>query len=242
MRRFLTRIEYSAPDEILLNDEFLHHARNVLRMEPGQELLLLDGQGEVFHCRILSLERSDARARVLKRWQEEGSSLRVRLLQGIPKGDKIDLVLQKGTELGVDCFSPVMTQRCIVRLSADRADSKRQRWEKIALEAARQSQGARAPQVDLPQNLDKILPSCSEELRLVFWEGDCPSLSSVLPEVAPASVALLVGPEGGLSRQEVDLACSCGFVPVSLGRRILRSETAGLAAVTILQYLYGDLG
>ncbi len=240
MRRFFVPPQNLLDDPVPLPEEIVHHLGAVLRLSVGDEILLLDGEGRLCHCRLESLGRRVGTARVLDCRQEPEVSLPVRLLQGLPKGDKMDLVLQKGTELGMTAFTPVLVERSIP--SADRGEKRRQRWERIIREAAQQSRRAYLPRLDNVLPLTEALKHCGEDLRLLLWEEESRPLADILPAAAPRDVAVLVGPEGGFSVGEVALARRAGFIPVSLGRRILRSETAGLAITAILQYLYGDLG
>ena len=242
MRRFFVPFHFDGADRLCLPDDFIRHAATVLRMSEGDQVLLLDGKGGKLHCRIESFAKGAAFARVLESFREEPDVLRVHLLQGLPKGDKMELVLQKGTELGVSSFTPVATSRSILRLEGGKAESRRLRWEKIAQEAARQSQSDLMPLVAPVQSLRPALEACSEELKLVLYEGECSALRYVLPPMPPASVAILIGPEGGLSPDEIELTRSFGFEAVSLGGRVLRTETAGFAVVAILRHLYADLG
>ena len=241
MRRFFVDPESLQGDEVVLGGEVHHHLCRVLRLAPGDDLELLDGRGLVARCRIEELAKKVARVRVLARRREQEHLFPVRLIQGLPKGDKMDLILQKGTELGVTAFTPLVAGRSVARLSPGRQEGRLQRWEKIVQEAARQSGRVVLPRVDEPVGLDAALAG-DEDLRLLLWEEESRPLRLALPEDGPRSAAILVGPDGGLAAAEVNAARAAGFVPVSLGQRILRTETAGFAVVAILEYLYGDLG
>jgi len=219
----------------------LQHIR-VLRLATGAPIELLDGQGLLLRCRLEQLQKHRGLARVEERRRLPEQALQLQLLQGIPKGSKLELVLQKGTELGVTRFSPVYCRYGDVRPPAGRQSDKRERWERIAREAARQSRRDRVPQVDEPVPLAAALASCSATLRLFPWERASRPLQQVLQAAPPASIAMLIGPEGGFCDQEAEQATAAGFIPVSLGSRILRSETAGIAVAAILQYLFGDFG
>jgi len=227
---------------VTLSGEPLHHLAVVLRLGPGAEVLLLDGLGKVCHCRLLQVGRREATAAVLERWTEREGVLPLRLLQGVPKGERMELVLQKGTELGISAFTPVLSGRSIGRVDAAREEKRHQRWQRIITEAARQSRRPVVPRLDASVTLPEALVATNESLRLLLWEGENRPLAAVLPEQAPENVALLVGPEGGFSPDEAALARDHGFVAVGLGSRILRSETAGFAVAAILGHRYGDLG
>lgn len=242
MRRFFVSPASLQQSVIPLEGDTLHHLSKVLRLAPGEEILLLDGRGNLCQCRLESLGRKSGEARVLRRWQESEGVLPIQLLQSLPKGDKMELILQKGTELGVSEFVPVLAGRSTPRLLADREDSRQQRWERIIQEAARQCRRPLLPRLAPAIALTEALRSCTAELRLLPWEEESRPLAEVLPQRAPASAAVLIGPEGGFSAAEAALASAAGFLPISLGPRILRSETAGFAVAAILQHHYGDLG
>jgi len=240
MRRFFAPPELMTGERIELPADILQHIK-VLRLAVGAQIELLDGEGQLLLCRLEQLQKSAGLARVEKRLQLPEQQLQLQLLQGIPKGSKLELVLQKGTELGITRFTPVYCHNGDVRPSGRQA-GKQERWSRIVREAARQSQQGRLPRVDEPQDLVAALNSCSAGLRLFPWERAARPLQKALPALPPASVALLIGPEGGFTEREAEQAAHAGFEPVSLGGRILRSETAGIAVASIIQYLFGDLG
>jgi 16S rRNA (uracil1498-N3)-methyltransferase len=242
MHRFFVPPKDLAETEISLTGEVLHHLAVVLRLTVGDEILLLDGLGTLCRCRITTLKKKNGQATVLERWQETDTAFPIHLLQALPKGDKMDLILQKGTELGVGRFSPLFSRRSVPKLAPDRAEQRSQRWQRIVCEAARQSRRPLLPSVTAPRPLGDALAECGEELRLMLWEEGSRPLAEALPAKVPDSLALLVGPEGGFTAEEAQQAAQIGFQPVHLGPRIMRSETAGFAVTAILQYHYGDLG
>ena len=241
MLRFFVPPETLAETEVSLPAEVVHHLGTVLRRPVGEEILLLDGLGKCCHCRIVRLDRRSGTAHILNVRQEVEGALPITLLQALPKGDKFDLVLQKGTELGVTTFMPVIAERSIPSLPADRETARRQRWERIVSEAARQSRRSVLPRLASLRSLASAVSACQEELRLFFWEEESRPLAAVLPASPPTGAAILIGPEGGFSAAEASIARAAGFQPVHLGPRILRSETAGFTATAILQYLFGNL-
>lgn len=242
MHRFFVSPKDLAEPEISLTGEVLHHLAVVLRLGAGDEILLLDGLGNLGRCRITELKKKAGQATVLERWQETDTAFPIHLLQALPKGDKMDLILQKGTELGVGRFSPLFSRRSVARLAPAKAEQRCQRWQRIVCEAARQSRRPLLPPVMEPCQLGDAITKCDEELRLMLWEEGSRPLAEALPARAPDSLALLVGPEGGFTAEEARQATQAGFQPVNLGSRIMRSETAGFAVAAILQYRYGDLG
>ncbi len=242
MQRFFVPAELLQDSTVVLPREVAHHAGSVLRLRQGAEVLLLDGLGEVCRCRLESLGRSSATVRVLERWREAEEAFPIHLLQALPKGEKMELILQKGTELGLVAFTPLLTGRTIPERSESRGLRQQERWERIVREAARQCRRPRLPRVAPPVRLAAGLGACTEELRLILWEDESRPLAEVLGRTSPRSAAILIGPEGGFAPEEVEVARGAGFIPVRVGPRILRTETAGLAMASILQFLYGDLG
>jgi 16S rRNA (uracil1498-N3)-methyltransferase len=227
-------------DQIEIAGDPFHHLRNVLRVKPGVLLLLLDGLGQCCQVRLERLHADRAATRVIRRWREKDGSLPITLLQALPKGDKFDLILQKGTELGISSFQPLETSHAVPNLAPERRAKRQLRWQRIVAEAARQSRRCFLPEVKPLQPLAKVLDAASDNLKLVLWEAGCVALRDALPQTPPTGVSLLVGPEGGFSTAEIDTIRDAGFQAVHLGPRILRTETAGLAATPVLQYLYGD--
>ncbi len=241
-RRFFVDPGAVGADEIALSGELLHHMVRVLRLSAGDEVVLLDGCGGHYRCRLEYLAAASGTARILGHWSEAESGFEIRLIQSLPKGEKFDIILQKGTELGINRFSPVWSERSVPRMDDERVGKKLERWRRIVAEAARQSRRPVLPGCDAPAPLAAALSSCRQELKLMLWEEGGTSLAECLPRKAPASAAILVGPEGGFSRPEADAAVAAGFLPVFLGPRILRTETAGFAVTAVLEYLYGDFG
>lgn len=236
LHRFFLPPERLRGDLLTIDGEPLHHLRTVLRLGSGSEVLLLDGTGQCCRVRLDAVGRDQASATVLTRWVEAEHPCPLRLLQALPKGDKFELVLQKGTELGITAFQPVLSGRGVSRPDAGRTA----RWQRIVTEAARQSRRPRLPELAPLLPLAEALAQIREPLRLVLWEKGARPLAEVLPPEPPSGVALLVGPEGGFAGEEIDMLATGGFLPVHLGPRILRTETAGLAVAAVLQYLYGD--
>ena len=242
MRRFfLSSAAFQSGASIDLTPEALKHIRNVLRLTVGTEIELLDGRGTIAHCRLETLAAKEGRVVVLSTRQVPSPSPKIELLQGSTKGDKLDLILQKATELGANRFILSAMERSVGRLKEDRLPGRIERWQRIIQEAARQCGQAHLPTIETSSSLAEAITGCRGELKLMLWEEETRPLPQVLPASIPGTISILVGPEGGLSPAEAELARSAGFDGVRLGPRILRTETAGLAIISILQYLYGDL-
>ena len=217
------------------------HIVRVLRLSRGQSLVLFNGQGEEIEASLVRVEEEFAELALGTRRQCPTAPVHIVLVQAVAKGDRMDWLLQKTTELGVAEIWPVITSRVVVRLDAAAAMAKQARWQKIVQEAARQCGRADVPVVAEPRALGAALAALETSRRFVLWEGEKgqPLLNSLLP--SESNVTLLVGPEGGLSEQEVLQATGAQFVPVTLGPRILRTETAAMVAVALVQAVTGGL-
>ena len=247
MRRFILPPEtFTGNGTVTVTGAPFRHMARALRLAAGDRVLLADGSGREFRGTIRRVEAAslavDLEELAPQATPEAGP--RLTLLQGLPKGDKMDLIVQKATELGVAAIVPLLAGRSVPRLAPERSAARLERWRRIAREAARQSGRATVPVVAPLQTLPEALRLSAAELRLFLWEGEREHhLRTVLAATSPpASVELLVGPEGGFSAAEAAAATAGGFSPTCLGRRILRTETAGLAVLAVLQYLWGDLG
>jgi 16S rRNA (uracil1498-N3)-methyltransferase len=247
MRRFAVAAEHVDGERVTFATDESRHLARVLRLRAGDTVIACDGTGRELTVRLDTVgERCAGTVIAVARGRAE-PPLAITLLQGVPKGDKMDTIVRAATELGVARVWPVVAERTIVRLDAGRWQERARRWQRIAREAAKQSRRPVLPVVEparpLSEWLDALGPDVPSTLRLCLWEGDAPALATVLePGDAPSEVSLLVGPEGGLARAEVDAARSHGFRVASLGARVLRTETAGPAAIAILGWELGDLG
>ena len=229
----------------LAGDEGKYLCR-VLRLSEGDSVTLCTGGGLEYECGIKELAGKTATVSIdsVCRVDRE-SPLGITLCQALPKGKKMDLILQKGTELGVRSFVPLISSRSVSR--PEGGSEKSSRWSKIVLEAARQCGRNFIPPVEKPASLDEVLSGYAGDsddsvLKLIPWEGEEALGIKSLAHEDVREVVILIGPEGGFSEEEVARAGQAGFKPVTLGRRLLRTETAGLATVSILQYLWGDMG
>lgn len=219
------------------------HVARVLRLEAGAGLILFNGLGGEHEARVESVRRDAVRVRIgAHRAIERESPLQVTLLQGIARGEKMDLILQKATELGVARFVPLTTVRSNVRLTPETATRKREHWQSVVASACEQCGRNRVPQVAAPAPLAAAVQDAAGGLKLLLAADDqAAALPALLATRAgSAALVLLVGPEGGLDPEEVRVATLAGFTACRLGPRILRTETAGLAALAALQALAGD--
>ncbi|MBB5015898.1 16S rRNA (uracil(1498)-N(3))-methyltransferase [Rehaibacterium terrae] len=243
----LTRTYIDAPLSIgatvTLPEAASAHLLRVLRLGVGDACVLFNGDGCDYDARLVSVAKKSAQAEVLRQREiDRESPLRIILGQGLARGEKMDLVLQKATELGVAAVAPLITERTEVKLDAERAGKRLAHWQGVLASACEQSGRARLPSLAEPQALAAwaaALPQDTIKLAL-DPEGECTLAALALP--ANAEVALAVGPEGGLSERDRATLRAAGFRGLRLGPRILRTETAGLAAIAALQALYGDCG
>ena len=246
MHRFFVPSEWTDDDRVEIHGEVAHRIGRVLRLAPGAEIVLFDGSGMEWTVRLDGVARDHAAGRVLSSEKGRGEpTVKLTLYQGVMKGSKFDWTLQKGTELGVSCFVPMDCRRSVPRIRRESQPARLARWRKIIVEAAEQSGRAVIPDVADPVTFQEVCDALERAPGLVVlpWEGESvKSLSAAVSE-APDSkeVALVIGPEGGLDPEEVDYARGKGLEPVSLGRRILRAETAGIAAVSTLMYALGEM-
>lgn len=246
MRRFFVRPEDVGRLELCLSGDEAAHLGRVLRLGPGARINAFDGRGREYLAVVEQVEADRVRCRILQETETAAPpSVSISLGQGLPKAEKFAWVIQKATELGVAEIVPLLTERAVPQLSGARMMAKQARWEKIAREASKQSGRVTVPRLRLPMRLEDFYSAFqSADLKLVLWEGERrrPLRTVLDAHERAAAIAVVVGPEGGLTPQEVAQGESYGFLPVGLGARILRTETAGLVAVALLQYRFGDLG
>jgi 16S rRNA (uracil1498-N3)-methyltransferase len=241
----LSRVYLEAPlasgGRATLTGSAAGHVTRVLRLKRGEPLTVFNGSGGEFSAVIEEVGAKSVNVRIgAARTVERESALRLCLAQGISRGERMDLVVQKATELGVTQLLPVLTERSVVKLDAAQAARKVAHWRAIAIAACEQSGRNRPPQIVAPMSLGQLLSDTpAEATRLVL----SPSSHLRIPDVPrPAhGVMVLIGPEGGLTTEEQERAAAAGFIGVRLGPRILRTETAALAALTLLQHEFGDL-
>jgi len=231
-----------ADTEIILTGNAANHVTRVLRLTAGDELRLFDGGGQDYTAHIAEKVQGGLRVRVQSSAPVlTESSLGVILMQGICRSQKMDLVIQKATELGVSAIWPLACERSVVRLHGERAVRRREHWFGIAAGAAEQCGRAVVPQVHDVASFDAAVATLPPDATRLLLD---PEAEQGLGRHAPAGgiLVLLAGPEGGLTAAERGAACEAGFTGVRLGPRVLRTETAPLAALSVVQYLYGDLG
>ena len=230
----------AAGAKVALPEDAAAYLLRVLRLRPGDACVLFNGDGHDYGARLLALDKRHAQVEVVDaRPVANESPLRIVLLQGIARGEKMDLILQKATELGVARIAPVLTERTEVKLDAERAAKRMQHWRGVVLGACEQSGRARVPELLEPQPLAAYLAGEAPGHRFLLDPLAERSIAraGVLPGEA---LALLIGPEGGLSERDRLTARAAGFTGLRLGPRVLRTETAGLAAIAAFNAVFGD--
>ena len=248
-RIFIEKIErLSLGSSLRLTGDESKYIARVLRLIEGEDVILSSADGPEYHTTIVKVEKKSVLLKVegIDETSRE-SKLDITLCQSLPKSKKMDLIIQKCTELGVRRFIPFTSTRSISRLDGKEAAGKVKRWETIALEASRQCGRRFIPPVDNVMKLDDLLQKMvdlddDKVFKLIPWESEDNKGLRQLSDSETKRVILLIGPEGGFSSEEVDRAKRAGFIPISLGKRLLRTETAGIATVSMLQYIWGDMG
>ena len=221
------------------------HIGKVLRMQPGDKLQIVSDDGVSALAEITAISESTVTVHCLEVLAESHEpAVKITLAQGLAKGEKMDFIIQKAVELGAYSIVPVAMEHSVVRLDGAKADKKVERWQKIAEAAAKQSKRDIIPQVQAVQSVSQMLANNNCKTKIIAYEcEDRMSLKTALREAGQLDdLLLIIGPEGGISEGELNKAREAGAIPVSLGRRILRAETAGLVAMSAIFYETGDLG
>ncbi len=242
MRVFLVDHAALDGDSVTIEGPDVHHIKNVLRLKAGDEIFVADGTAQ-FRCEIIKAEDEHVHAIILEKLGLTNlPPANITLAQAIPKGRKMDDIIRMACELGVVDVIPVMTERCIVKFDDQSALNKTDRWREIAKSAAKQSRAGSSAEVLELTALETLAETKKAGLRIVMWEDETrTTLKQVLSaNEKPESILILIGPEGGLTVDEIELLTSAGFVTASFGSSILRTETAGVAVISALLYHYGE--
>lgn len=240
--RIYTEQALSEHSNIELEEGPSHHILKVLRMQVGRELILFNGDGFEFLANIQATSKKHATIQTGSHTVRTNESpLHTHLAIGVSRGERFDWVLQKATELGVNEITPIFSARCEVKLKGERLDKRVQSWTKILISACEQCERNTLPTLNAPETLEEFSSSATADLKLVLHHRDATSLGK-LHEKSPSaqSCCFLIGPEGGLSEQEIKHAQNQHFKALTLGPRVLRTETAPIAALSAFQLLWGD--
>ncbi|HBZ17342.1 16S rRNA (uracil(1498)-N(3))-methyltransferase [Pantoea sp. NPDC088449] len=227
--------------EVFLDEDAANHVGRVLRMTAGQQIELFDGSNLTFHAEITQADKKRVKVRVLASQADDRESpLHLHLGQVMSRGEKMEFTIQKSIELGVNVITPLFSERCGVKLDAERLAKKIQQWQKIAIAACEQCGRNRVPEIREPMTLLAWCAEADEGLKLNLHPRANHSINT-LPQPVER-LRLLIGPEGGLSADEIAMTAQQGFTDILLGPRVLRTETTALTAITALQVRFGDLG
>ncbi len=231
-------------NKVRITGELLKHLRDSLRIKKGEMIFCVDEEGTKYAVITTYTGQDLFVGEIIETTsRQNGSVISIHLVQAIPKGPKLDFIIQKTTELGINAITPVISERSVVRIEKDKAEDKLRRWKKIALEAAQQSSRLDVPDIAAPISFHDYMASFKKgDLNLLLYEGEKKrGIKEVLRGIQEANsgirtIILLIGPEGGFSQEEVETAIEAGFTTVSLGDLILRTETAPIVALSILRY------
>jgi 16S rRNA (uracil1498-N3)-methyltransferase len=245
MRRFFIAPEQMHQAHPLLGEEDARHVRRVLRLQPGTAIVVFDGTGAEYEARIDAVEDHQVRIALVRPLVSGSeSALEITLAQAYLKDKKMDQLARRLTELGVTRWLPFMAKRSIPSPDEKRGQARHQRWQKISQEAVKQCRRSRPMRIEIPVSFAEAMEiSQTCDLKLFFWEGpQTRPLQRPADQPLPAKVFVMIGPEGGFDPAEHRVAQSQGFRMVGMGPRILRAETAAVAACTLVQFLFGDMG
>lgn len=239
--RIYQSIQFKTGEIVSLDEAATRHISQVLRLKTGYLIYLFNGENSEYlgelqdthkrHCTVLIKEQHATQTESL---------LHLHVGQAISRGDRMDYTIQKAVELGVSSVTPLWTERCQVKLDEERQDKRLAHWQNIAIAACEQSGRTQVPHINAPQSLNEWLAHCSESLRLVLSPHEAMSLDEI-SVAQPTAIALLIGPEGGLTDAEIEQARATGFKACRLGPRVLRTETAVVVALSLLQDRWGDI-
>lgn len=236
--RFYEDQPLAAEHTVDLSDAVVQHVCRALRMRVGDPIILFNGDGNEYLAQLETVEKRRASVRIQDVTQPAVESpLHIRIGQSLSRGERMDYAVQKATEMGMQQMFPLFSERCEVKLNTERQDKRIRHWQQVAISACEQSGRCAVPTINAPQTLEQWVAQEDAELKLVLHHHTATPLGDFPP---PQSVALLVGPEGGLTEKEVELARDHGFQPVAFGPRVMRTETAPVAALALLQHLWGD--
>jgi 16S rRNA (uracil1498-N3)-methyltransferase len=243
-RRFYVTPEQINESNVTLSAEESHHLARVLRLRTNDEAFVFDGQGHEYRCRVGVVEKSGTQLEIIDELKDQVESpLRLTLAQALAKGEKFDFIVQKATELGVSSIAPIITDHTDIKLSDDSSARRLDRWQRISLESLKQSGRRRLVSVLTPVNVKEFIESlAASNIVLVMSErGGLSIIEALKDSESDSDIVVIIGPEGGWSDGEYDLFQNHRCKLVTLGPRILRTETAAIAAVTLVQHALGDI-
>ncbi len=238
-KRFYCKNDLMSGEELILDEDLSHYVRNVLRKKSGEHLRVFNESDGEYEATVTSVSKKSVIIQIGNKIATNNESpIHIHLGQAISRGERMDFVVQKAVELGVSTITPLFTERCNVKLDKERSLSKIEHWQQIAISACEQSGRNRVPTINPPEDIKKWLANRNESLRFICHPGleNKKNLQTVSD-----TVALLIGAEGGFIEQEIFLAKQSHFESLNLGPRILRTETAAIVALTLIQFKWGDI-
>ena len=238
MAKFFISKDFIKDDKVFLDGENANHLTNVLRSKIGEEIEVSCGDGYDYICKIEKINKDNVTCKIIDCFGNESEpNIKITLYQGLPKSEKMELIIQKCVELGIDEIVPVNTDRVIVKL-AGKEDKKISRWNKISESAAKQSRRGKIPTIQPIINFDEAIRQAkNKDLKLIPYEKEKETgIKQAIKGFTGKNIAIFIGPEGGFSDNEIKLALENNITPITLGKRILRTETAGFITTAILLY------
>ncbi|TVX94313.1 16S rRNA (uracil(1498)-N(3))-methyltransferase [Paenibacillus agilis] len=253
MQKYFVEPEQFGDEEVIITGQDAHHLVRVMRSKPGAKFIVSDGEAREALVELVEADSEQVKARILEhRATTAEAACRVTIAQSLPKGDKMELIIQKCTEIGAVSFIPFQSDRTVVQYDSKKEAKRLERWSKIAKEAAEQSHRNRVPDMKPSMSVKQLVQAMEQyDLVLLCYEDERgtqirdvvqPYATKVASVVDKGEVLIIVGPEGGFTAQEVETFVNAGAVSVGLGRRILRAETAGMLALTCVLYETGEMG
>ena len=244
MHRFYHSKPININETIVMDDFAAHHALKVMRLKNNDQLILFNGDGLDYTGQVISISKRQVEVSIKsKKIIESESNLRVILLQALTSSEKMDLIIQKTTELGISEIQPIICERSIVKIKNDKIQKKILHWRQVSIAACEQCGRAKIPKIHEPENIIKYLEKITKsnnETKIILSPDATQSLNKVSPNIEQ-DIKVLIGPEGDFTKQELEFAIKKGFLSIKIGPRILRTETAPISILSILQYKYGDI-
>jgi 16S rRNA (uracil1498-N3)-methyltransferase len=242
MHRFYCPIQNISGNKIIISDkDQVHHLRDVLRLKAEDKVIVFDEQGNEYNCLIRQLSNKTIELKIKARLSKRETKIQITVACAIPKKSRMDEIIDKLTQLGVDRIIPLESERVIIKLDKSKKILRKMRWEKIALSSSQQSQRNILPMIEPIKDIKEVLTQAGDfDLKLIpTLMGERKSLRKILAKAKPKNILVLIGPEGDFTAEEVDLAIKSGCIPVSLGDLVLRVETAAIAVTSFIK-LYAD--
>jgi len=244
MNRFYHSKSININENIVMDDFAAHHALKVMRLKNNDQLILFNGDGSDYTGQVINISKRQVEVSIKsKKNIGNESNLRVILLQALTSSEKMDLIIQKTTELGISEIQPIVCERSIVKIKKEKIEKKLSHWRQVSIAACEQCGRAKIPKIHEPENIIKYLERIIEsdkETKIILSPESSESLSNITSSIKQ-NIKVLIGPEGDFTKQELDLSIQKGFSPIKIGPRILRTETAPISILSILQYKYGDI-